>query len=85
MDYTNRPQTNLSPGAFNLELLASIYGNATMGIPTNRGTEEEEIPQSIVSRYNTAVHMVESMPCPSCLVDLGDGYHIEAFQLSTFK
>jgi hypothetical protein len=84
MDYTSRPQTNLSPGEFNLELLSSIYGNSTEAIPTYRGTEEQEIPQDIVNRYHSAVHMVESMLCPSCLVDLGDGYQIEAFQLPIF-
>jgi hypothetical protein len=29
MDYTTRPQTNLDPGRFNFDLLASIYGTTT--------------------------------------------------------
>lgn len=43
MDYTTRVRSNLNPGAFNFDLLASIYGSTTASVvPEGTITQENQ-------------------------------------------
>jgi hypothetical protein len=94
MDYTTRPRSNLDPGEFNFNLLASIYG--TTSEPSDQDSQPDDqspprragevvdgqaVPDLITEQYYKAVKQLESMVCRDCLIDLGDGYQVEIHML----
>jgi hypothetical protein len=79
LDYTMHVQGNLSPGAFNYNLLSLMYGTIP---PSQRKLKKDHvIPDSVIEKYKTLSEAMKRLPsehCHSgrCAEDLGEGYSL---------
>ena len=86
LDYTYNAQGNLSPGTFNYELLAKVYGT----VPPSRRLIGGIVPQDVMDSYHAMTKKVEnsrSLDCASgyCVKDLGNDYRLVAHKLLVTK
>lgn len=80
MDYTTRPQTNLDPGRFNFDLLASIYGTTTQPSLSSQSFEQAVSPvheKDEDDRSRRRLGMVEAEEVPEGVM----GKYFEALEL----
>lgn len=96
LDYTNRPEINMQPGATNFLLLAAIYGtvddNSTIQEPGNRSLHTiplhiQQANDRLDQLYNTGIvephwrKLHESELGVVHEIDLADGYRVVVRQL----
>lgn len=83
MDYTRRPHGNLTPGKYNHELLALMYGTIPPAeSQPEEGAGEPNIPSEFIKeKYKKGVKKIEENDnkCNKrgfCVEDLGGGYKL---------
>ena len=86
LDYTYNAQGNLSPGTFNYELLAKVYGT----VPPSRRLIGGVVPQDVMESYHAITKTIEnslSLDCATgyCVKDLGNDYRLEVHKLLVAK
>ena len=83
LDYAYNVQGNLSPGAFNFNLLAKVYGTVP---PSRRLRGMQDVPQAVIDKYHEKAEEIAMSRRPECLrekcvEDIGSGYLLVVHKL----
>jgi hypothetical protein len=83
LDYAFNVAGNLSPGSFNFNLLAKVYGTVP---PRRRLRKGLEMPQAVIDKYHEKAEEISSSRRPDCargkcVEDIGHGYRLVVHKL----
>ncbi|KAI2499868.1 hypothetical protein MHU86_14606 [Fragilaria crotonensis] len=83
LDYAFNVAGNLSPGSFNYDLLAKVYGTVP---PSRRLRGGQEVPQAVIDKYHEKADEISSSRRPDCargrcVEDIGHGYQLVVHKL----